>query len=239
MKTDLRTQKERHAPGMEAWRESVPPELSDGGTFPEGDAGKVEAIPDAIELMVLTSSTPKVRNRHEKERSFVRCPGIHCGQNSGYRHGVVDAGLLSVRASACGHKYVPERTRSNLSRRYHAKRRRAQISARFPRRNCADRQTSRFALISSMNGCMSFNPVRSQRMDENRDHEWLADPPWFGWLGDRPLQSWPGRRARNRRASRSIRSTLASAIMDASTSRHANSPETQDARSDFHYGSTR
>lgn len=82
MKTDLRTQKERHAPGMEAWRESIPPELSDGGTFPEGDAGKVEAIPDAIELMVLTSSTPKVRNRHEKERSFVRCPGIHFGHHS-------------------------------------------------------------------------------------------------------------------------------------------------------------
>jgi hypothetical protein len=26
--------------GSTAWRESVPPELSDGGTFPEGDAGK-------------------------------------------------------------------------------------------------------------------------------------------------------------------------------------------------------
>ena len=119
MKTDLRTQKERHAPGMEAWRESIPPELSDGGTFPEGDAGKVEAIPDAIELMVLTSSTPKVRNRHGKERSFVRCPGIHCGQNSGYRHGVVDAGLLSVRASACGHKYVPGQRLKMLDQLFH------------------------------------------------------------------------------------------------------------------------
>ena len=80
MKTDLRTQKERHAPGMEAWRESIPPELSDGGTFPEGDAGKGVAIPDAIELMVLTSPTPKERNRHGKIHTLhSAAPGFGLG----------------------------------------------------------------------------------------------------------------------------------------------------------------